>query len=89
MDEVTLVRDTLRSHWRWHGGRLSLVSIFLIALLRARTVNWSELATAFCGKAQMESHYQRLNASFGSTRWTKSPPSNSSRSAGNSPASLA
>ena len=45
MDEVTLVRDTLRSHGRWHGGRLSLVSIFLIALLRARTVNWSEWAS--------------------------------------------
>ena len=64
MDEVTLVRDTLRSQWRWHGGRLSLVSIFLIALLRARTVNLSELATAFCGKAQTDSHYQRLQRFF-------------------------
>ena len=30
MDEITLVRDTLRSHGKWHGGRLSLVSMLLM-----------------------------------------------------------
>jgi hypothetical protein len=38
--------------------------MFLIALLRTRTVNLSELATAFCGKAQTESHYKRLQRFF-------------------------
>ena len=59
MDEVTLVHDTLPPHLRWHRARLSLVAMFLLALERARTVNLSELATAFCGQAQTHSHYQR------------------------------
>ena len=64
MDEVTLLRDTLRPHLGWHGARLSFVSMFLIALLRTRTVNLSELATAFCGKVQIDSCYKRLQRFF-------------------------
>jgi hypothetical protein len=43
---------------------LSFVASFLIALLRVKTVNLSELATAFSGKAQPDSHYKRLQRSF-------------------------
>ena len=64
MDQVTLLRDTLRPHLGWHRARLSFVSMFLIALLRTRTVNLSELATAFCGKVQIDSCYKRLQRFF-------------------------
>jgi hypothetical protein len=30
MDQVTLLRDTLRPHLGWHGARLSFVSMFLL-----------------------------------------------------------
>ena len=41
------------------------MSAFLIALFRVKTVNLAELATAFVGKAQSESHYKRMQRFFG------------------------
>ena len=64
MNQVTLLRDTLRPHLGWHGARLSFVAAFLMALLRVKTVNFTELATAFGGKAQTDSHYKRLQRFF-------------------------
>lgn len=64
MNQVTLLRDALRPHLAWHGARLSFVAAFLIALLRVKTVNFSELATGFSGKAQTDSHYKRLQRFF-------------------------
>lgn len=64
MNQVTLLRDALRPHLAWHGARLSFVAAFLIALLRVRTVNFTELATGFSGKAQVDSHYKRLQRFF-------------------------
>jgi hypothetical protein len=64
MNQVTLLRDALRPHLAWHGSRLSFVAAFLIALLRVKTVNFSELATAFRGKARTDSHYKRLQRFF-------------------------
>lgn len=64
MTQVTLLRDALRPHLAWHGARLSFVSAFLIALLRVKTVNFSELATGFSGNAQPDSHYKRLQRFF-------------------------
>ncbi len=64
MHQVTLLRDALRAHLAWHGARLSFVAAFLIALLRVKTINFSELATGFSGKAQTDSHYKRLQRFF-------------------------
>jgi hypothetical protein len=64
MNQVTLLRDALRPHLAWHGARLSFVAAFLIALLQVKTVNFSELATAFSGSAQTDSHYKRLQRFF-------------------------
>lgn len=64
MNQVTLLRDTLRPHLAWHGARLSFLAAFLIALLRVKTVNFSELATGFSGSAQTDSHYKRLQRFF-------------------------
>ena len=35
-----------------------------MALLRVKTVNFTELATAFSGKAQTDAHYKRLQRFF-------------------------
>ncbi len=43
---------------------MSVVAALLIALLRVKTVNLSELATAFSGKAHTDSHYKRLQRFF-------------------------
>ncbi len=41
INQVTLLRDALRPHLSWHGARLSFLAAFLIALLRVKTVNFS------------------------------------------------
>jgi hypothetical protein len=43
---------------------LSFVAAFLIALFRVKSVNFRELATAFSGKTQTDSHYKRLQRFF-------------------------
>jgi hypothetical protein len=64
MSQLTALREALRPHLGWHGARLSFVAAFLIALFRVKTVNFAELATAFVGKAQSESHYKRMQRFF-------------------------
>lgn len=64
MNQVTLLREALRPHLAWHGARLSFLAAFLIALLRVKTVNFAELAIGFSGKAQIDSHYKRLQRFF-------------------------
>lgn len=64
MHQVTRLQAALRPHLPWHGARLAFLATFLIALLRVKTVNFAELATAFGGKAQTDSHYKRLHRFF-------------------------
>ena len=64
MNELSALRSKLQPHLGWHGARLGFVAAFLIALFRAKTVNLSELAPAFPGKAQSDSHYKRQQRFF-------------------------
>jgi hypothetical protein len=64
MNQVTLLRQSLQPHLAWHGARLSFLAMFLIALLRVKTVNLVELATGFVGQAHTDSHYKRLQRFF-------------------------
>ena len=53
MNQVTLLRDKLKPLLGWHGARLNFLALFLIALVRVRTVNLVELATGFRNDAQI------------------------------------
>lgn len=64
MNQVNLLRQTLKPHLGWHGARLSFLSLFLIALLRVKTINLAELATGFRNQAKNESNYKRLQRFF-------------------------
>jgi len=64
MDQITQFRRILQPHLAWHGARLAFVALFLIALFRVKTVNLTEVATGFCGSAQIDSHYKRLQRFF-------------------------
>lgn len=64
MQQISLIRQTLQPHLGWHGARLSFLALFLVALFRVKTVNFSELAVGFMGKAQSASHYKRLQRFF-------------------------
>ena len=48
----------------WHGARISFLALFLLALLKVKTVNLKELAVGFGGNALIESHYKRLQRFF-------------------------
>ncbi|GAK58853.1 transposase IS4 family protein [Candidatus Vecturithrix granuli] len=60
MTELSPLITALRATFAWHGTRITWVSQFLLALIRVRTVNLTELATAFCGIAQPDAHYRRM-----------------------------
>lgn len=64
MNETSLLRETLRCYFPWHGARLSFPAQFLIALYRVKTVNLTEIATGFVGPTQVDSHYKRLQRFF-------------------------
>jgi hypothetical protein len=44
----------------WHGARLNFLALFLIALLRVKTINLVELATGFRTKTKTDSNYKGL-----------------------------
>ncbi|MEO1669795.1 MAG: IS4 family transposase [Cyanobacteria bacterium J06631_2] len=60
MNNVSLLRQTLKPHLKWHGARLSFLALFLISLFRVKTVNLVDLSIGFKSKAQVESSYKRL-----------------------------
>ena len=64
MNQVNLLRDTLKQHLPWHGARLNFLALFLMALIRVRTVDLSSLSVAFRTNAKPESSYKRLQRFF-------------------------
>ena len=64
MKEINLFREMLQQHLRWNAARVGFVSIFLIALIRVRTVNLAELATGLSSEAKVGSRYKRLQRFF-------------------------
>ena len=43
MKEISVFREKLHEHLQWNGARLLFVSMFLIALMRVKTVNLVEI----------------------------------------------
>jgi hypothetical protein len=64
MNQYTALKQALKPHLGWHGARLSFLALFLLALLKVKTVNLKELAVGFEGLALIESHYKRLQRFF-------------------------
>jgi len=64
MNQINLLRQALKPHLEWHGARLSFLALFLVALLRVKTVNLAEIATGFRTNAQTSSNYKRLQRFF-------------------------
>jgi hypothetical protein len=65
MNEITRLHEILQQQLHWHGARVKVLSLFLIALFRVRTVNLSELSLAFAGNAKPTSSYKRLQRFLG------------------------
>lgn len=64
MNQVNLLRDALKPHLGWHGARLNFLALFLIALIRVKTVNLVQIATGFRNEVKTDSNYKRLQRFF-------------------------
>ncbi|WP_242602106.1 IS4 family transposase [Legionella yabuuchiae] len=58
--EINVLRDMLNGYFKWNKARMDCFVCMLVALLRVRTVNLSELASGFMSKAQETSRYKRI-----------------------------
>ena len=64
MNQINKLKDILKPLLGWHGARMSFLALFLIALLRVKTINLAELATGFRHDALISSNYKRLQRFF-------------------------
>jgi len=60
MASIRPLERTLASNVAWNKARINFLAKFLIALIRVRTVNLAEIASAFCGPATVDSSYKRI-----------------------------
>jgi hypothetical protein len=60
MNQINLLQQTLKPLLGWHGARLNFLALFLISLLRVKTINLSSLAIGFRSQAKTDSSYKRL-----------------------------
>jgi hypothetical protein len=59
-----MLTHVLKLHVGWHLARIKCFSSLVIALFKVKTVNLAEVATAFPGTAEIDSHYRRLQRFF-------------------------
>lgn len=64
MSHITELKGVLGGLLSWHGTRLNFLAMFLIALLKVKTVNLAEIATALNPQAKVSSNYRRLQRFF-------------------------
>lgn len=64
MSQYSELKQVLQAQLNWHGARISFLALFLLALLKVKTVNLSELCLGFGGKALPASSYKRLQRFF-------------------------
>lgn len=64
MNQYSELKKALQPHLGWHGARVSFLALFLLAVLKVRTVNLSEIAVGIEGAALWSSKYKRLQRFF-------------------------
>lgn len=65
MAHRSMLTDALKLHFGgWHLARLKCLSYLVVALFKVKTVNLAQLATAFPGRAEIDSHDRRLQRFF-------------------------
>ena len=64
MNHSTRLANLLQSTSGLHRARVTCLAALVIALFKVKTVNLAQLATAFPGPADIDSHYRRLQRFF-------------------------
>lgn len=63
-NNVLLLMPIIQKSVNWNLARVKFLSQFLIALLKVKTVNFSEIAIAFESKVKSDSSYKRIQRFF-------------------------
>lgn len=64
MSQYSELKQVLQAQLNWHGARISFQTLFLLALLKVKTVNLNELCLGFGGRALAASSDKRLQRFF-------------------------
>jgi hypothetical protein len=64
MTECSLLERTLAANLSWNRARIKFLARFLLALFAAKTVNLSQIASFFVGRATTDSNYKRIKRFF-------------------------
>ncbi len=60
-----MLSDILKRHFAdWHLARIKCLAYLLMGVFQVKTVNLTQVATTFPGRAEVESHYRRLQRFF-------------------------
>lgn len=60
MASIRPLERTLAENVTWNKARINFLAKFLVALIRVRSVNLTEIASVFPGRAKVQSHYKRI-----------------------------
>src|SRR5271168_2267466 len=60
MKQISELRNTLSHFFDWHKSRLDCLGQIIAALFAVRTINLTQIATAFKTRAKEESSYRRV-----------------------------
>ncbi len=64
MNQIAKLTEIFNSRLGWNKARADLLSLFIVALLKVRTVSLTKIAVAMPGKAKTDSKYKRLQRFF-------------------------
>jgi len=64
MNQIAKLTKIFKSELGWNKARATLLSFFIVALLKIRTVCLTKIAVAMPGKAKTDSKYKRLQRFF-------------------------
>jgi hypothetical protein len=60
MADIRLLERTFSDNVAWNKARINFLARFIVALIEVRSVNLSEIANVFLGRATRDSHYKRV-----------------------------
>lgn len=64
MTDIRSLEQTLGNNLSWNQSRINFLAKFILALIKVRSVNLTEVANGFGGKASADSSYRRLKRFF-------------------------
>ena len=64
MNSISSLTLQFKLYLNWNKSHLDVLSILIVAIIKRRTVNWTQLATTFPGTAQTSSCYRRIQRFF-------------------------